>query len=234
MTINILYICTGEYKNFFDKFYTSCEGYFIPECKKKYYVFTDSHSDKFSKYNNVIVVPVENNCWPLNTLLRFSYFSKIVPDLQPNTYTFFFNANALIVKTIPFDIFKNANLVGVVHPGYKNKMSIFYPWERKKSAACYLSYFKNGIYFQGCFNGGRTECFCDLINTCNDMTIKDLKRNIIAKVHDESYLNYYFYYKEPLCLSELYSWPEKYGENTEAKIIMRDKEREYWYANIKS
>lgn len=66
------------------------KGTLFLNIKKKYYVFTDSHSDKFSKYSNVTVVPVENNCWPLNTLLRFSYFSKIVSDLQPNTYTFFF------------------------------------------------------------------------------------------------------------------------------------------------
>ncbi|STJ23123.1 Uncharacterised protein [Escherichia coli] len=34
MVINIFYICTGEYKRFFDKFYLSCEDKFIPEFEK--------------------------------------------------------------------------------------------------------------------------------------------------------------------------------------------------------
>ncbi|MDX7986412.1 hypothetical protein FE392_03555 [Xenorhabdus sp. 12] len=233
MLINILYICTGEYRNFFDKFYDSCEKHFIPKWNKKYYVFTDSEDFYFKKYPNVVVIYIEKNCWPLNTLLRFSYFSKIISDLEPDTYTFFFNANALIVKDVSLDIFRDAKLVGVEHPGYKNKLSIFYPWERRRKSSCYLSHIKTGTYFQGCFNGGRTNYFCELINYCNTMTINDLKRNIIAKVHDESYLNYYFHLNEPMCLSELYAWPEKYGDNPEAIIIMRDKERENWYANLK-
>lgn len=53
MVINIFYICTGEYKRFFDKFYLSCEDKFIPEFEKKYYVFTDSDRIYFSKYLNV-------------------------------------------------------------------------------------------------------------------------------------------------------------------------------------
>ncbi len=233
MVINIFYICTGEYKRFFDKFYLSCEDKFIPEFEKKYYVFTDSDRIYFRKYLNVEVINVEKNCWPLNTLLRFSYFLKVIDKLQTNSYTFFFNANAVIVKEIPFSTFMESDLIGVIHPGYKNRISILYPWERRKNATCYLGYLKKGIYYQGCFNGGKTASFKRLIQICNMMTMADLKKNLIAKVHDESYLNYYYYYNKPLLLSELYSWPEKYGENKDAKIIMRDKERESWYGNIK-
>lgn len=233
MKINVFYICTGEYRNFFDAFYLSCEEKFIPEYEKRYYVFTDSDSSYFNKYANVIVIKIEKNCWPLNTLLRFSYFTKILPDLDPDSYTFFFNANSLIVKNIYLSDFNNESLVGVVHPGYAKKPSILYPWERRCKSACSLNYFKTGMYYQGCFNGGRTNAFSHLIYQCHEMTVRDLKRNIIAKVHDESYLNHYFYFNKPLSLPELYAWPEKYGSNDNAKIVMRDKERENWYANIK-
>ncbi|EFA4361130.1 hypothetical protein E2059_20165, partial [Escherichia coli] len=184
MVINIFYICTGEYKRFFDKFYLSCEDKFIPEFEKKYYVFTDSDRIYFSKYLNVEVINVEKNCWPLNTLLRFSYFLKVIDKLQTNSYTFFFNANAVIVKEIPFSTFMESDLIGVIHPGYKNRISILYPWERRKNATCYLGYLKKGIYYQGCFNGGKTASFKRLIQICNMMTMADLKKNLIAKVHD--------------------------------------------------
>ena len=54
----------------------------------------------------------------------FSYFLKVIDKLQTNSYTFFFNANAVIVKEIPFSTFMESDLIGVIHPGYKNRISI--------------------------------------------------------------------------------------------------------------
>lgn len=42
MKIAILYICTGKYNVFFRDFYSSSEKYFLPNCEKTYFVFSDN------------------------------------------------------------------------------------------------------------------------------------------------------------------------------------------------
>lgn len=236
MTVNILYVCTGNYFSFFKDFYVSCEKLFLPDCKKKYFVFTDIDTSSFDLNDDVEYIKIEKNCWPLNTLLRFSYFNIVRNKILKSDYVFFFNANALIVKEFSSDLLPTEDenyLVGVVHPGYENKPSFLYPWERRIKSQCRIGYLCKGTYYQGCFSGGRTNEYMVLIDTCRLNTEKDLKKNIIAKVHDESYLNHYFKNKKPKSLSSLYSWPEKYGDNENAIIIMRDKEKYEWYSLIK-
>lgn len=233
MEISILYICTGDYINFFPEFHKSCEEHFIPEMPKKYFIFTDQTDSEFFNIENILLINIDKLSWPLNTLLRYNYFERVLDEIIKSKYTFFFNANALFVKKISSSIIKNRKLVGVIHPGYEKKMSFRYPWERRRNLTCTLSYFKRGIYYQGCFNGGESASFIELIKKCSHMTNLDLKSNLIAKVHDESYLNFYFYYNKPEALSILYAWPEVYGVNNDAYILMRDKSRESWYDNFK-
>lgn len=40
--VAVLYICTGKYDVFWKDFYISYEKYFLPDCEKHYYVFTDA------------------------------------------------------------------------------------------------------------------------------------------------------------------------------------------------
>ena len=236
MIVNILYVCTGNYFSFFEDFYNSCENLFLPDCQKKYFVFTDVDTSTFKTDHNIRYIKIEKNSWPLNTLLRFSYFNIVRHEILKSNYVFFFNANALIVKEFSSALLpteRDNYLVGVVHPGYINKPSLIYPWERRINAHCRIGYFSKGTYYQGCFSGGRTAEYIELIDDCRLNTEKDLKKNLIARVHDESYLNYFFKNKKPKSLSPLYSWPEKYGSNDDAVIIMRGKEKYEWYNSIK-
>ena len=41
MKVAILYLCSGDYSIFWEKFFRSYEKKFLPECHKEYFVFTD-------------------------------------------------------------------------------------------------------------------------------------------------------------------------------------------------
>ena len=234
--IAILYIATGEYINFFDDFYLSAEKYFLPESKKKYFLFTDIDNNKFVNVDNIEVIHVDKLPWPLNTLLRFAYFKMIFNQLIHYEYTFYFNANAKFVNYFDESELpkKEDNyLLGVIHPGYKNRPRFLYPFERNKDVSCHIGFLSGADYFQGCLNGGRTKEYIELIETCDNNVRLDLKRNLIAKVHDESYLNHFFLKRKPRSLSSNFSWPEIYGDNSDAVIIMKNKNLCDWYQNIK-
>lgn len=232
--VAILYIATGPYINFFNDFHLSSERYFLPNCNKEYFLFTDTIVKNDDK--NIHVKKIDKSPWPINTLLRFEYFLTVKEELKNFDYIFFFNANALFTSDFTHELLPDGNndgLIGVIHPGYKNKIFIRKPFEKRKNLTCHLSWIYNGVYAQGCFNGGATNKFLELIETCAKATRNDLKKNLIAKVHDESYLNWYFSKFNPKLLSEDYSWPEVYGYRSKAVIIMRDKEKYDWYKNIK-
>ena len=40
--VAVLYICTGAYVAFFERFFSSFETYFLADCEVHYFVFTDS------------------------------------------------------------------------------------------------------------------------------------------------------------------------------------------------
>lgn len=234
MKIAILYIATGGYVNFFEDFHNSCEKNFLDEYEKSYFVFSDA--EKICGIKNVHFVKISHQPWPINTLLRFNYFFKIKNQLKSFDYIFFFNANSLVVNKIDSRILpdKRENyLVGVTHPGYELKSRLLKPFERRINLSCKIGLFKDITYHQGCFNGGRTPEFLELIKACNDATNKDLKNNKIARVHDESYLNWYFSSKPPKTLSKLFAWPEEFGERNGVYIKMRDKNNLPWYKDYK-
>ena len=79
--IAILYICTGQYKVFWNDFYESFQAQFLPKCQKKYFVFTDQ-GDLCHK-ENVHIVYIPHQEWPYNTLMRFEFFLKEKKELDP-------------------------------------------------------------------------------------------------------------------------------------------------------
>ncbi|WGE30131.1 hypothetical protein PHA77_05780 [Edwardsiella tarda] len=241
MKVAIIYICTGDYSQFFHDFYFSSEKLFLIGQEKEYHIFTDRDDyiiGAFKQYSNIIVHHIEKFPWPLNTLLRFHYMDMIRSSLISCDYTFFFNANSLFVNEFDSRCLpgkEHGYLLGVKHPGYSNKIHFLHPHERRNKVSCRIPYSYRKDYLQGCFNGGRTQEFLRLIDKCKTLTDYDLKRNLIARVHDESYLNFYFFSERinVKILSENYSWPEKYGVNKNAIILMRDKEKCAWYKGIK-
>ena len=98
----ILYVATGKYTMFFDKFYQSCEENLFPGVNKIYYVFTDSDIPLKRYVNNIKVLPVKNEGWPGNTLFRYHMFLHYFDQLNGD-FLLFLNANTEVVKPVQLE-----------------------------------------------------------------------------------------------------------------------------------
>jgi hypothetical protein len=222
MLVNIFSICTGNYDVFFEDFYTSAERNFLHGHKKRYFVFTDG---KIPQSENIVRVDQPKLGWPFDTMFRFKMFNS-VRDKLDGEYVFFFNANAKVLSSVGDEVLpgiENDYLMGVEHPGYRLSNNYEYPYERRPESNVYMPYGSGKDYFQGFFNGGRTQEFMNMSSLLEDKIDYDVKRGIIPVWHDESALNWYYSQKNPLKLPMSYAYPEAYKEPFERKIIQIEK-----------
>ena len=232
INVAVLYICTGKYKCFFSDFYDSCKQYFLRDVANlKYFVFTDDLT--LSNNDDVFIIQKECRGFPLDSLFRFDMFLEIEDKLKDFDYIFFFNANMLLVAPVGSEILPvKEKLVALIHPGYYNKLSFLYPYERCKKSTAYIPPFKNKYkYYMGSFNGGNAVDYLKLIRKCSENIHIDYETGYIAKVHDESHLNKYL--SECICLgvSPEYGYPEGWNIPFKPKIIIRDKTKFDLYFN---
>jgi hypothetical protein len=232
MKINIITICTGKYTIFFEDFYKSCENFFLKNHDNQYFVFTDGD---IIERDNINKICQKKLGWPYDTMFRFKMFNSI-KDVLTGEYTFFFNANMLFVDYINEEVLpseSNNYLMGVNHPGYyKNSINQF-PYERRIESNFYIPYGEGKTYFQGCFNGGRTEEFMIMSEKLDELIDNDLSKGIIPIWHDESALNWYYSKINPLMVNPGYSYTESVDIPFEKKIIQLDKNKYGGHANLR-
>ena len=193
--IGILYICTGNYAVFWNDFYKSFEKHFCNNSEIHYFVFSDKKID-FESNSRIHFHFIENFPWPLVTLLRFHTFLSVLSDLESMDYLFFFNSNMICNADISEEEFlpnSEEKLLFVRHPGYYHTKKIFIPYDRNKNCTAYVPYNCGGIYVIGAVEGGETQAFLNMSNKLKVCIEKDLKKNLIAKWHDESQINHYIY-----------------------------------------
>ena len=235
--VGILFICTGKYDIFWKDFYLSCEKYFLKDCKKKYYVFTDSpklYGEDINK--NIIKIYQENLGWPGNTLMRFHIFAKVEKEIAQNDYLYFFNANCEFKKEIKSDLFLplEENLLFVQHPGYYKVSKLFFPYDRNKKSTAYIPFGKGNIYICGGINGGKSYAFINLINKLAQSIDVDTKNGVIAKWHDESQINKYIIGRDDFkILPPSFCYPEGSNIKLEPMIVVRNKEKYFNVDNLK-
>ena len=223
--INILMICTGKYSIFFEKFYNSCEQFFLKNYKKTYYVFTDN---EILENENVIKIHQSKLGWPNDTMMRFKMFNKIWDKVNPNEYVFFFNANMLFLKEVNEEVIPKEEddyLMGVTHPGYYSTTNNLFPYERNEKSKLFIPFNKGKKYYQGCFNGGRVKEFSDMSSILEQKIDEDVKNNHIPLWHDESALNWFYTDKNPLSLLPSYAYPESFNIPFDKMIIQLDKNK---------
>jgi len=227
MKIAILYICTGNYLEFWNGFYESANKFLLTKHRKHYFIFTDSLIIKNS--DNISVINIPNHGFPLNSLNRYKYFSSIETQLSQYDYIYFFNSNMIFVNQINEEIFPDENehngILGILHPGHVGKDCKYYPFERNKYSMAFLPYDKNKSYkyFAGGINGGKSSKFIDLIKLLNHNIKLDLNNNIMAIYHDESQYNKFLNSKEILILDETYCYPETLNYPKNIKILVLNK-----------
>ena len=143
--------------------------------------------------------------------------------------TFFLNANLLFQsKTFFLQDFQEKS-VFVQHPGYQGKRS-FIPrrFEYNSNITCSMSRSKLfSTYVQGTLWGGDKTSFRNICGLLKEMVEFDTRRGFMARVHDESYLNWYFHYNKlnSIVLDAGYSWPEEWQRTKNINILSRDKRK---------
>jgi hypothetical protein len=220
--ISIFTICTGKYVQFFDNFYESAERHFLKNMKKEYIVFTDGD---LTPRSNVKVIHQQKLGWPYDTMMRFHMFNKVQPK---GDYVYFFNANMLVVDDVGEEVIPNRSddyLVGVLHPCYFKSTTNSYPYERRTASKFFIPFGYGRCYYQGCFNGGSTKEFMEMSRVLATDIDEDLNNGIIPIWHDESALNHYYSYWNPLSLPPSYAYPESYQLDMPKKIIQLDKSK---------
>ena len=219
--VAILYICTGRYAQFFDGFYESAERYLLPGVEKRYFVFTDQ--EQLTQAENVELLIRPCRGFPEDSLLRFDRFLEIREQLEAYDYTFFFNANMRFVAPVGEELLAE-ELTVVLHPGYYDKPVWRYPYERNKQSEAYIPANEEDYhYYMGSLNGGRTEAYLKLIETCSQQIHHDLEKGIIACYHDESHLNHYLRHHKCKALDPSYAYIEGSKLPFEPKILLIDK-----------
>ena len=138
------------------------------------------------------------------------------------------NSNLRLISNKFYEEIEKLPFFFVRHPGYEGLRS-FKPrnFEYRKFSRANISLKKifSGDYVQGTLWGGKKDKFFSALDWLNKSTELDLNNGIIAKVHDESYLNAY------LCnvcddykiLDSSYTWPEGWATKNRINIMSIDK-----------
>lgn len=226
MKIAILYICTGKYNQFFKGFYESCEKYLLPLVPKTYFVWTDN--DYLSEgCDNVIIYHKECAGFPADSLFRFETFLQAEEQLKSFDYIYFFNANAMFLRTISEEFLPDeSGLAMGIWPGrFEKEHPMFHPYERNKKSLAYVApYGRNYTYYMGGLNGGTSEAYLQMIRSLAYNIRNDYERGIIAKVHDQSHINAYLRNHPCKKLGREFCLPEEWRtEKDNPKMIFRNK-----------
>jgi hypothetical protein len=223
MKIAIFTISLGKYDIFFDELYNSVNSLFLSNHEKHFFVFTDKF---LGKKDNLTQIKQEKLGWPYDTMMRFHFMSKIKENLLEFDYVFFFNVNMKVILPIGDEILPYENndyIMGCHHPLHFRWPKDKLPYERNPNSRCYIPYGEGEKYYQGCFNGGRSKEFLEMVEILKSNVDIDLGNGIIPIWHDESMLNWYYKSKNPLSLPYTYIYPESYNLYGEPIMIQRDK-----------
>lgn len=198
--IGILYIATGRYWIFWEEFYRSAEKYFLADCQKEYFVFSDTIMGEESRSQevkpHVHYIYQEKLGWPYDTLKRFDIFLRVDSLLKELDYLFFCNANMEFVSPIfREDLFLGGDkpLLAFKHPGFVDIHPRDFTYDRNPLSRAYIPVGEGSYYCMGGLNGGRSFDYLRLCRELKRRIDDDERRGVMALWHDESHLNRYVY-----------------------------------------
>lgn len=206
MKIGVIYIVTGVYADFWNDFYHSCEQFFCSDVDKGYEVFTDSEELLLRKYKNVRFHKIEDQGWIKNVSCKSYCICRIKELLLIYDFIFYLNGNYKVMapisstEIVPSEC--NGWITALSYDHYLNIPADEYPYDRNLNSKAFIPYGSGQRYYQGGFYGGRTPEFILLSEVLKTKIEKDLDKGIIARFHDESYLNKYLIDKAPRIVNE--------------------------------
>jgi histo-blood group ABO system transferase len=231
MKIGFLMVATGEYTAYIDPLWQSIKKHArFSDATIHLFLFTD-HPDLYSD-SQITTFFQDHRPFPYPTLMRYHFFCKRRQELSRMDYLFYSDADMRFVNDFGDEIL--GDLVATLHPGFYSKKRNKFTYERDPRSQAYISY-KDGLhYYCGGFNGGRTEYFIAMAEAIMDMVNKDRKKNIVAKWHDESYLNKYLLQHPPTkILSPSYCYAENMKLPFTPILLALVKDRPVRYLNVK-
>lgn len=195
-SIGILYICTGPYAIFWKDFYETFEAKFLPNTEKCYYVFTDADNIYQEEATRVHKYYLGPQPWPLITLLRFHTFLSIRDELEKHDFLMFSNSNIVCENMVSEQEFlpdtrKGERMCFTQHPGYFDLPCYKVPYDRNPKSTAYIPYNQGKQYVIGAMFCGDSKEFLNMSEMLRNNINEDLKKNIIARWHDESHINHY-------------------------------------------
>lgn len=229
MKLGIIYLATGEYHKFWREFYMTCERYFCLDIEKGYEIFTDT-PEEFEIYNdkNICLHKIDDLGWIVNTSYKSKYICNIRVELLKYDYVFYINSNFLFTAPIyAKEILPDASddyLTALSFDHYLQVDVENYPYDRQPESLAYIPIGQGKRYFQGGFYGGRTREMLLLSDWCCEAIAQDFNRKIIARFHDESYINRYMLDKQPKVLNDEYALQHIWPYHGPHKAIIRNKE----------
>lgn len=226
--IGIVYMATGYYCCFWKEFYTSCEAFFCVDAKKGYEVFTDSTELLKTNLPNVTFHAIEDKGWIINVSSKSEFICSISERLRLNyDYVYYLNGNFRCLKPI-----YSQEILPEAQNGYFAALSFLhnrhkspdqYDYDRNANSHAFVPSGKGKRYYQASFYGGRTEELLKFSEWSREMIQRDMSYGIIARYHDESYLNCYLQDAEPLVLSDVYGYSDFTQYNGEYKAELVNK-----------
>ena len=212
--VALCFIATGKYESFLDRIHTSALKYFLPKHNRSFFVFSDSPVKK----EDVTTIKIEHLPWPLPTLLRYKYMleGKVA---EGQDYVFYCDVDMLFVDYLEEELF--GDITAVRHPcfssGYDSERD-WSPYGKNEKSSSFIEPALRKNYFYGGFQGGSAKKYSEAMLFMHKNILKDLRKNLIARYHDESHWNKYLVDNPPdNILSSSYCYPdddelEKYQE----------------------
>ena len=193
INVGVLLIATGNYHKFVEPFVLSAEKYFLPSIQKNYHVFGDQHClDRVDcEWDKLPIIPhyVEHLPFPLPTLLRFHRFLGASLEFSQYSHLCYSDVDNIWVDEVrPEEVL--SDLSATLHCGYigggtdfdMNPKSLAYMGGENHAGAC---------YYGGGFILGTPKEYFTMARWCATRINEDFKNNVIAKWHDESFINKY-------------------------------------------
>ncbi len=201
--IAVIYIMEKRRKNFWEKFYKTCEKYFLKNLEKKYFLFTDDK--EIAAPDNVEIIDQEDFGWPLGACLKYKTVNKIKQEFEGYDYIFFFEEGLEFVHEI--------------------KEEEFLPSEEEGFTATKCKFCEE---YQTSVWGGFRDNVIHFLETCEKIIDNDFKENIFPDTHNASAFRRYIIDKKHKILEKNYynypAWKNFfYRLSPKIKIVQRIK-----------
>lgn len=203
--VGLLVIATNKYIRFIQPLLDSMRRWFLPGHEVTMFVFTDAESTPAG----TVRLHQAHMPWPNPTLLRYHVFTDNAAALREMDYLFYSDADMRFENHVGDEVL--GDLVVVRHPGFWDKPYpvVYDSYEHRPESNAFVPRGKGGTYFAGGFNGGKRDKFMAMAIQIRAWVDDDLRRGIVAKWHDESYLNKYMTSQSPTVLDPSYCYQEE-------------------------